>query len=133
MANFIVDTSVWIEFFKGRLPGPVLDNLVTGLENDQISITDIIAHEILVGASTEGQYDDLNDMLSALPQLRIPDHALAEFNRFAWQVRKKGLGGKYTDIAIAYLSRLYHQPILSFDHYFSKLANTGWIQVIECE
>lgn len=131
MTKFIVDTSVWIDFFNSRLPETLLDNLKAGLENEQVCLTDIILHELLIGCRNRKQYQQLKDLLSPLEVLRIKDDQLDAFNLFAWTVKQNGLLGKFTDISIAYLSHLHHYPILSLDTYFAKLAEKKLISTIE--
>ncbi|MBI2339068.1 MAG: PIN domain-containing protein [Deltaproteobacteria bacterium] len=130
MDKFIVDSSIWIDFFKGRLPDAVAAGLAAGLKNDQAVVTDIIVHELLVGAGSKKHYQELKNLFSALPLIRIEVHALEDFNLFGWNLARKGLLGKYTDLTIAYLSHLHHYPLLSLDGYFQRLGERGIIQVI---
>lgn len=130
MADFIADSCVWIDFLRGKLPTTIRDNLVAGMESDRIRLTDIILHEILVGAANEKKYAELKDMFSAFAVLRINSAETDEFTRFAFNLKRQGLTGKYTDISIAYLSRKHDLPVLSFDAYFHELARAGWIQAI---
>lgn len=130
MAEFVIDTSVWIDYFRARL-NPVVEKRVDhGLENDLIILTDIIKHELLVGTTDERQYRNMIDLLSPLPVIRVENSELDKFNHFAWQVRKQGLGGKYTDINIAYLCSTRKLPILSLDGYFRKLAQKNWVKTL---
>ena len=129
MDKFIVDSTIWIDCFKGHLSDSMADRLAAGLENDQAVVTDIIVHEILVGAKNKKDYQELKNLFSALPQLRI-ESPLEDFNLFGWNLAKKGLTGKYTDLSIAYLSRLHNYPVLSLDGYFHRLAERDVIKVI---
>ncbi|MBI4412076.1 MAG: PIN domain-containing protein [Deltaproteobacteria bacterium] len=130
MDKFIVDSSIWIDFFKGRLPDAVSEGLAAGLKNDQAVVTDIIVHELLVGAGSKKDYQELKNLFSALPLLRIEIQSLEDFNLFGWNLAKKGLLGKYTDLTMAYLSHLHRYPLLSLDGYFHRLGERGIIQVI---
>lgn len=128
MDKFIADTSVWIDFFRNKLPKN--SEFVQGLDNEEVVVTDVIVHEIVVGAPTEKSYHQLSNLLSSLTQLKIKDEELPDFNRFAWKLHRHGLKGKYTDLTIAYLAHLYSYPVASFDGYFKKLAKQGWIKMI---
>lgn len=131
MGKFIVDSSIWIDFFRKKLSSEILSNLITGIENDQVAVTDIIVHELLVGTMTKNHYREMKDILSPFTQLRIQDHELDDYNQFAWGIHRLGLKGKYTDLTIAFLSYHHDYPVLSQDAYFKKLANKNLIQVIQ--
>ena len=81
-------------------------------------ITDIIKHELIVGTNSEKEYKKLKELLSPLEILRLTDDKTEDFDTFSWVLRRKGFTGKYTDLNIAYLSKVYDYPVLSFDHYF---------------
>jgi len=130
VGKFIVDTSVWIDFFRGTLSQILSSNLVIGLENRQIVLTDIIFHELLMGTTSRKEFLTLKELLSPLKQLRIQEIQLNAFNDFAWRAHRKGVPGKYTDLTIAFLSHTHQFPILSFDKYFNKLAAKKIIRVI---
>lgn len=128
--KFIVDTSVWIDFFRGSLGPVVRENLIEGIRLNLAVMTDIIRHEIRVGARDKRSFQDLSRILSPLDCLRIADGELHEFDHFAWGLYQKGIPGKYTDASIAFLAHKNKVPILSFDRYFHLLARKGLIQVI---
>ena len=130
MIKLIVDTSVWIDFFKDHLSSSLRSYFLSSLDNQLLVITDIVEHEILMGALTKRQYQELKELLSPLEKLRISNEELPQFTQFAWDLYRKRLKGSYTDLTIAYLSQAYHFPILSFDRYFYRLAEQGMIKVI---
>lgn len=131
MIKLIVDTSVWIDFFKGHLSSSLHSYFLSSLDNQLVVITDIIEHEILMGALGKKQYQELKDLLSPLEKLRISDKELSQFTQFAWDLCHKRLKGSYTDLTIAYLSQVYHFPVLSFDHYFHRLAQKNIIKIVQ--
>ncbi|MBU0506149.1 MAG: PIN domain-containing protein [bacterium] len=130
MDKFIVDTSVWIDFFHDKLKESICQNLIIGIENEQAVITDIIMHELVMGTQTKKQFKHMIDLFSPMTKLRISDDEQENYNEFSWKTFRKGLPGKYTDLTIAYLSSKYKYPVLSFDQYFYKLAKSGFIKVI---
>lgn len=129
MVSCIIDTSVWIDFFRGRLKPAVLGFLSEVIPLRTAGITDIIRHEILVGASGKPERQQLRGLLSPLPCLRIQDDQLEAFDDFAWNLRAHGLMGKYTDVSIAFVCHHHKIPILSFDKFFSHLARKGLIKL----
>lgn len=131
MTNFIVDTSVWIDHFKGSLSFSVREKLFDSLKAGRVLITDIIRHEILVGARSEIEFHRLKKMFHAIGYLSIQESEKEEFEKFSWKLAKIGLLGKYTDSSIAFLAHHHKVPVLTFDRYFDKLKQKGLIEVVE--
>ncbi len=61
---YLIDTSVWIDYFRGKSNKPV--QFFTSIldKNVPFGITNIIYQEILQGASTEKDFNKLNQYLS---------------------------------------------------------------------
>lgn len=130
MANFIVDTSVWIDFFRGAL-GPVgRELLAQGVVERVAGITDVIRHEILVGALSESDYSRLKRLMSPLTCVRMADSRLEAFDRFSWDLRRSGFRGKYTDASIAFICHDEKLPLMTLDRYFDLLAKKGLIGLV---
>jgi predicted nucleic acid-binding protein len=69
-----VDTSVWIDFFRGRTP--VVEKLAALLDRDQVTLPVPVRIEILSGAR-KAEGPRLRRLLSALPVLYLLIAALA--------------------------------------------------------
>lgn len=130
VGKFIVDTSVWIDFFRGHLRSYVHARLFEGIKLRVAAITDIIRHEILVGAKNKKQFKELRNLLSPLDCIRLADKELSQFDEFAWNLKKDGFKGKYTDAAIAFICFKNRYPLFTFDRYFKLLARKGILRLI---
>lgn len=130
MASVLVDTSVWVDFFRGRLAPDVYAQLAEGIRLRTAAITDIIRHEIVVGARDHQQMATLRRLLVPLPCLRVADEDLEALEEFAWDVRRKGLQGKYTDVTIAFLCVRHRLPLMAVDDYFAQLARKGILHLL---
>lgn len=131
MNKTIVDTSVWVDYFRGTLKAAIRENLAAALLRNHVAITDIIFHEILMGARDEGQYSWLFGHLQSITCLAIEPDERNELSLFGFRLKKNGLLGKYTDLSIAYLAHKHACPIVSFDNYFKKLSLKGLIRIIK--
>lgn len=130
MASFLVDTSIWIDFFRGKLSPSVYSFLCEGIRWRVAAITDIIHHEILVGAKDGHDFGHLRRLLHPLPQLRIADAERHFFEDLAWDLRRKGLHGRYTDVAIAFVCVRKRIPLMAIDRYFHRLAERHIIRLV---
>ncbi|OGQ22234.1 MAG: hypothetical protein A3I05_06455 [Deltaproteobacteria bacterium RIFCSPLOWO2_02_FULL_44_10] len=131
MDKVLIDTSVWIDFFRGSLSTTFLAHFTETLTAQKGVITDLIRHEILVGAQDKKRFQDLQELLSPLTCYRIQSDELFQFDVFAWELRKKGFKGKYTDASIAFIAHRYHVPLITFDRYFQLVEKFGLIELVK--
>lgn len=131
MNKTIVDTSVWVDYFRGTLKAVARENLAASLLHNHVAITDIIFHEILMGARNDDQYSWLSGHLQSITCLAIEPNERNELSLFGFSLKKNGLLGKYTDLSIAYLAHKHDCPVVSFDNYFKKLSLRGLIRTIK--
>ncbi|PCH55394.1 MAG: VapC toxin family PIN domain ribonuclease [Legionellales bacterium] len=111
---FIIDTSLWIEYLKGKENTAVI-NLKQILANKwQFGITGIIYQEILQGASTKKDFEALRDYFST-QHFFVPKHAIETYQNAAniyFSCRKRGITIRSTmDCLIAQIA-IEHQAIL---------------------
>lgn len=129
-AKIIIDTSVWIDFFHQNLSSSDEDRLKEMIHFKKVAITDVVLCELLVGASDEKDYLKIKRLFEPIEILRISDTDLNSFYRFSFDLKKKGLLGKYTDLSIAFLGNRHMFSIWSFDRYFQKLETKGLISLL---
>lgn len=130
-ARVLVDTSIWIDFFRGTLKPKPKEALVLILEAEEVAISDVIKHELLVGATSKKDYLFLSDAMGALTELALDSNTKAAFNQFGFDLKLKGLLGKYTDLSIAFLAQSNGLQVYSQDLYFKKLADRKIITLFE--
>ena len=86
----IVDTSVWIDYFNGKIT-PYTDHLDKELLNGNVALGDLILLEILQGIKNDKQYTKTKDTLQKLDQYEMLGQEMvircADYYR---SLRKKG-------------------------------------------
>lgn len=130
MQKVILDTSVWVDFFKGALSEKNKGALVTLFESEQIVVPFSVRHELLIGCNNQKEYDFINRKLSIFESLSLKEKDYAQLPIFGYNLRKKGLLAKYTDLVIAYLAHENDLFICSQDKYFKKLDNIRLINTL---
>ncbi len=116
MANVLVDTSVWVDYFRGT-PSPAAAKLDGLLEERRVFLCGTVELELLQGAKA-GEKDMLEDLLSALPYL---DSERVDFQTAGFLLnglRSKGLMVPASDGLIAALCLRHQCPILTLDKHF---------------
>jgi|TARA_B110000908_G_scaffold170682_1_gene230959 hypothetical protein len=115
----LVDTSVWIDYFKG-VETQESNLLDIALINDEVAIGDLILLEILQGFRSDKDYETAKTHLLALHQFSMlsPDIALKAAENYRI-LRKKGISIRKTaDVIIATFCISNLIPLLFADRDF---------------
>jgi predicted nucleic acid-binding protein len=125
LAKVLVDTSLWIEFFRKHEPyHGVMERLI---DNEQICLCGIILAELMQGAKSEKELA----VLLNLPQVFsfIPEtHQLwAEAGRLAFDLRRKGLTIGLSDCYIAVAAASARAQVATLDSHFTALNKPAGI------
>lgn len=115
----LVDTSVWIDYFKGQETQET-NLLDLALGNNDVAIGDLILLEILQGFRADNEYKIAKDHLSALHQFNMLTTDLAISAAENYRVlRKQGITIRKTaDVIIATFCIENHLPLLFADRDF---------------
>jgi predicted nucleic acid-binding protein len=128
----IVDTSVWIEFFRGTEAWQVeyLAQLIA--DDEPVALTDVVLTEILQGVRDDRQARRLERRLAAFGVLRLEQ--LDDFRRAAALYRKARARGftirRTLDCLIASLCIRESAGILHSDTDFDHLAACTTLEVV---
>jgi predicted nucleic acid-binding protein len=132
MENFLADTSVWIDYFKGSFNRQV-KILTEAIERGAVFfICPIIIQEILQGIKNDSEYNLVRERLLNLDILDIQavQAALGAAELYR-SLRKKGITiNKSNDCLIAYYAIYFNIHLLHNDSDFDLIARNGNLKVI---
>ncbi|MGI8518671.1 MAG: type II toxin-antitoxin system VapC family toxin [Acidimicrobiia bacterium] len=128
----IVDTSVWIDFFRGADSRQV-ERLVGLIESDEgVGITDVILAELLQGMTSVAAATSLDRQMSHFDVFELG--SLDDFRRAAYlyrQARRRGQTIRRTlDCLIASVCIRESLPILHSDSDFDRLAVSTDLRIV---
>jgi predicted nucleic acid-binding protein len=126
-----VDTSVWIDFFRGETT-PAVERFVALIDNDAgIAITDVILTEILQGLRSEADVRRVERRLAPFEVLRLGE--LDDYRRAASLyrgARRKGITIRRTlDYLIASVCIRDDVALLHSDTDFDRLASCSALRL----
>lgn len=123
----VVDTSVWIQFFRGRGEG-LCRHLEQLLDADQVALPAPVRVEILGGAR-KAELTRLKRVMGALPLL-VPSPSVWELLE-VWVEQAAGTGDHFGvgDLLIAAIASENKASVWSLDADFRRMAGFGWITV----
>jgi len=114
-----VDTSVWIDFFRGIPPiKALLEKLIVA---DRIFTSGPILYELLQGIKSPMEKKQVKEALLATHYLDITPDDWEGAASLAAELRKRGVTIPMTDILIAYLAKDNDLEVLSFDVHFDQI------------
>ncbi|HEY4157537.1 MAG TPA: PIN domain-containing protein [Polyangiaceae bacterium] len=127
MSALFVDTSVWVEFFRG-VPLPPLDD---ALRDGLVVLAPIVAAELLSAPLSKTERRSLASFLQDLPLHPTPvDHWLA-VGALRAQLSKKGLSVSTPDAHIAACAIEARAALWSNDAIFRKVAGQSSLRLFQ--
>jgi predicted nucleic acid-binding protein len=125
MRRVLVDTSVFIDFFRGRPTGP-LKHL---LRNNAVLLSAYVRLELAQGVRREDAAH-IGRLLAALPQIPHEARLFPAAEELLQTARGSGLNVGTVDLLLCAQARLCRASVLSSDVVFQKLAALGQVECI---
>lgn len=125
LARVLVDTSVWIEFFRKNVP---YYSIVTRLiDDEQVYCCGIILAELMQGAKSEKELAVLDDFTGVFSFIPETSRLWATAGKLAFQLCRKGVTNGLSDCFIAVAAASVHAPVATLDSHFQLLAKPAKI------
>ena len=120
-----VDTSIWIEFFKGKDAG-LVDRLNTLLDRNEVALAVPIWLELLCGAPQKSQ-KLFRETLSALPIFYTSEDTWHRAAEWVEEASKKGERFSAIDLLIASFAYEQDASVWSLDNDFKRMEKLNFI------
>lgn len=115
----IIDTSIWIEYFKNK--PDIVKIIESGLNEESIYITGPIVSELLHGVKSEKEFEMLSKYIDAVPYLECELKDWIHAGKISFSLRKKGITVPLTDIIISAISINKGAKIFTLDKHFEQI------------
>ena len=132
----LVDSSVWVDFYRGKITLAVEQLKKMMWRTDEIIVGDLIFAEVLQGANSEKEFAKIRNDLFAFPQITISDTACAIQSAKNYRfLRARGVTIRKTiDTLIATRCIIDSIPLLHNDRDFDPfVTHLGLVSVISPE
>lgn len=125
LARVLVDTSVWIEFFRGREP---YHGIVTKLiDDEQVVCCGIILAELMQGAKSDKEVAVLDDFIKVFSFIPETPELWAAAGKLSGKLRRKGLTVGLSDCFIATAAASAKVQVATLDSHFEVLGKPAKI------
>ena len=128
MSEYLVDTSVWVEFLCGEKIA-IKKRLEKLLDENRAVVTGIILAELLTGIANEKEQRFLEECFLGLPFLEATREIFATAGKMGAVLRKKGITIPLSDLIIASLAKANDLTVLTLDNHFQTLAHPLGVQM----
>ena len=122
MSRILVDSSIWIEFFR-RPSAPVSLELDRLLAHRLVCTTGVIKAEVVPGARTPKDFRRLKRLFDALPLAPERDGFWTHVTRFQYRLRRNGIVDiGIPDLMVATVAIQNRKTLFSADEDFPRMA-----------
>lgn len=131
LARVLIDTSVWIEFFRRREP---YHGIVTRLiDDEQVVCCGIILAELMQGAKTDKELAVFDDFLQVFTFVPETPELWASAGKLSGKLRRKGITVGLSDCFIAVAAALAKVQVATLDSHFETLCKPAGISLYPLE
>jgi predicted nucleic acid-binding protein len=132
VSDILVDTSVWLEFFKAK-DSPYAEALDRLLEDERVCTSDLIKAEIIPGARTPRQFRELKEYFDALPLATEPASLWEEIMEAQFRLKRRGINGiSIPDLIIAVVATANDKVVFTKDNDFRLIQQGLPIELLRC-
>ena len=127
----IVDTSAWIEYFRGGLPD-IVTKVDRCLERDLVGIGDLIYCELMQGIRSPRERREVASLLQSLPRFDMVGFSIAGKSAANYRLlRSKGVTVRKTiDVLIGTFCAEHGFQLIHYDSDFRLMAKYIGLDVI---
>ena len=123
----LVDTSVWIEFFKAN--SSVSNNLELLLIEGSVEICGVVLFELLQGIKSESEKLKIKEILLNLPYVEINQNIWQKSAEISLNIKKKGYTIPFSDILIGTLAMENNFSVFTLDRHFELIPELALYKI----
>jgi len=127
----IVDTSAWVEYFRGGAPD-VVEKVDRCLDRDVVGIGDLVYCEVMQGIRSPRARGEVSSLLLSLPRFEMVGFDMAEKSAANFRLlRSKGVTIRKTiDVLIGTFCAEHGLPLVHRDSDFDLMARHIGLEVL---
>ncbi|HTU61127.1 MAG TPA: PIN domain-containing protein [Polyangiales bacterium] len=119
----LVDTSAWIDFFRGR--DPIARLVDEALEANEAALCGPVHAELRRGLANAKERTRVLSLLSGCHQLSQPDNLWADAGALGFALRRRGFTTKTLHLLIATYAIHHGASLLTSDRDFADMKKAG--------
>jgi len=120
--RILIDTSVWIEYFRSK-SSSVAQKVDRLLEEDELYVPKIVIAELMQGSKSIKELSIIEDFFDAFYVIDQKEDSWIKAGRLSYQLKKKGKKINLFDCYIAVIAQEYGCKILTLNRHFKEIQS----------
>ncbi len=125
----LVDTSVWIEYFRGGDPD-VLAKMDGLIKSGRVWIPPVVLAEMIQGARSRAEFKIIEDLRDAFTMIDQREGPWLAAGKLSYDMRKRGKSFHLTDCYIATIARENGCAVFTRDVHFPEIREVLDIKLL---
>jgi len=126
----LLDTSVWIEYFRNQ-SAVFVDFVAEIVKNHEICVPKIVLAELMQGAKSEKELAVIAEFMEAFTIIDQTDQTWVTAGRLSYELRKKGKNVNLTDCFIAVLAQENNCAVFTLDRHFKDIRPQAGLRLVD--
>lgn len=127
MNRYLVDTSIWVKFFRGRIQA-IKDRIYRLLAEDKVVTNGVVVSELLLGARGKKEVEFVKEKLLNLVYLEADKEFFTYCGTVGHKIRKAGINMPLSDIMIISHAKMNDCIIFTVDKHFEAAGQIVDVQ-----
>jgi predicted nucleic acid-binding protein len=124
----IIDSSLWIDYFRAKTPALVKQQVVAEVDNADALLCVPVQFEI-VRAALRSERSRVQHVFATVPLLSQPPDLWREATALGQRCLDAGIQTRSLDLLIAQVALHHHVEIVTFDSHFAAIAKASALKV----
>lgn len=120
--RILIDTSVWIEYFRNK-SSSVAQKVDRVLEEDEVYVPKIIIAELMQGSKSKKELAIIEDFFDAFHIIDQKDDSWVKAGSLSYKLKKKGKNINLFDCYIAVIAQEHSCIIFSLNRHFKEIQS----------
>ncbi len=127
--KILVDTSVWIDYFKGQ-NGYIVNLMDAILTKNNIYVPKVVIAELMQGCKSEKEISVVEDFLDAFYIIDNSENTWIKAGKLSFSMKKQGKTVNLIDCYISVIARENDCAVFTLDKHFYDIKNFIKIKLI---
>jgi predicted nucleic acid-binding protein len=127
--RILIDTSVWIEYFKNKSAGlsKKVDQI---LSKHEVYVPKVVIAELIQRSKSEREISTIEDFVDAFNIIDQKEDTWIKSGKLCFTLKRRGKAINLTDCYIATIAKEYECQILTLDKHFGDIQKSLGIHLI---
>jgi hypothetical protein len=126
----LIDTSVWIEYFKNK-NNQLAEKVDEVLTLSDVYVPKVVIAELIQGAKSEKEISVIEEFIDAFNIIDQTDKTWVNAGRLSFSMKRKGITVNLVDCYIALLANENNCKLFSLDEHFKSIKKFLRLELFE--